>query len=164
MIITATKIMRTETAHRLTNYSGRCSHLHGHSYRWEVTAGAPELDERGMIIDFGDLKKAMHKVLDPWDHALILHNKDPMVIDLENQRALDLLNATNGEAARLFVYNFNPTAENLARYSLNLIKNELPLPIFLVKMRVFETESCYVDVLPRGRNDRASQVGDKDAQ
>lgn len=156
MIITATKIMRTETAHRLTNYSGRCAHLHGHSYRWEVTAGAENLDSRGMIIDFADLKKAMHKVLDPWDHALILHDQDPIVMDHNHD---SWLAATNAETGRYFIYNFNPTAENLANYAMTQIQQFLPAWVFLVKIRVFETENCYVDVLPLPGSDKTLQGG-----
>jgi len=39
-----TKQYRTETAHRLMNYDGKCSHLHGHSYLWEVTAECDDND------------------------------------------------------------------------------------------------------------------------
>lgn len=161
MLITATKIMRTETAHRLTNYSGRCAHLHGHSYKWEVTAGANELDSRGMIIDFADLKEAMHKVLDPWDHALILHDQDPMIVNGGNHDSF--LSATNGEAARLFVYDFNPTAENLAKYALHLIGQYLPSHVFLMQIRVFETENCYVDVQVLPGSQDSNQGGLKSA-
>lgn len=99
------KDYRTETGHRLLNYDGRCSHIHGHSYKWHVEVGG-SLDYRGMVIDFKDLKIAMDMALDPFDHALVLHEHDPFI------KAVPL--ATNGEPQRLILMTANPTAENLA--------------------------------------------------
>ena len=42
--------------HRLLNYEGKCKHLHGHNGRVVITLEASELDERGMVIDFSEIK------------------------------------------------------------------------------------------------------------
>lgn len=55
-------------AHRLTRYKGKCEHLHGHNYKIEVTVRAEAPRSGGMVIDFGDLKKATHEVLEKLDH------------------------------------------------------------------------------------------------
>jgi 6-pyruvoyltetrahydropterin/6-carboxytetrahydropterin synthase len=58
-------------AHRLRNYQGKCEHLHGHNYRVHVTVRATSLGEDGMVVDFGDLKKATNLVLERLDHSYI---------------------------------------------------------------------------------------------
>ena len=134
---TITKQFRTETAHRLMNYSGRCSHNHGHSYLWEVTATAEQLDDKGMVADFKDLKAAMKKVLDPLDHATVLNESDPFV------RALQNISATNGAQQRLHIVPWNPTAENFAAWAAEEIQKECPLGVIITKVRVWETATSF---------------------
>ncbi len=38
--------------HRLLNYDGKCRHLHGHNGRAVITLEGPDLDPRGMLVDF----------------------------------------------------------------------------------------------------------------
>ncbi len=58
-------------AHRLFDYDGPCESLHGHNYRVLVTYAGTELDRFGMLVDFGDVKKAFHAVLDTLDHTYL---------------------------------------------------------------------------------------------
>jgi 6-pyruvoyltetrahydropterin/6-carboxytetrahydropterin synthase len=140
-MITITKQMRTETAHRLLNYNGRCAHLHGHSYLWEVTATAPQLDSRGMVADFKDLKAAMHEVLDPLDHALVLCTEDPILPIVANQLA------TNGERLRLHSFIWNPTAEEFAAWAASMIQQQLDnnggAPVTITEVTVWETATSF---------------------
>lgn len=149
-----TKQLRTETGHRLTNYVGRCAHLHGHSYLWEVTASALKLDEKNMVMDFKDLKKAMNTVLDPLDHCMVFSPKDPLLVGrltppseehmLHNkggQRVLCskldvLLASTNGEVPRMIIWHDNPTAESFAKWAMKEIEAEL--------QRLWEAKLCDV--------------------
>ena len=52
-----------DSAHFLRGYNGKCANLHGHTWRVEVTVGSDTLtasgEQRGMVIDFADLKKAV---------------------------------------------------------------------------------------------------------
>ena len=43
--------------HRLINYDGKCRHLHGHNGLAVITLEAPSLDARGMLVDFGEIKR-----------------------------------------------------------------------------------------------------------
>lgn len=143
-----TKQLRTETGHRLTNYDGRCSHLHGHSYLWEVTArcDSSQLDEKNMVMDFKDLKKAMNAVLDPLDHCMVLAHDDPLwgmaikmyeeisdslgrdiVDNIEKQPLHGMFKATNQEDPRLVKWHENPTAESFAMWALEQIEAELTI-------------------------------------
>lgn len=57
-----------EAAHNLRNYQGKCSRLHGHNWKVEVTVRGDKLDELGMIIDFTVLKAEVKQVVDRLDH------------------------------------------------------------------------------------------------
>lgn len=90
--------------HRLLNYAGKCRHLHGHNGKAVIVLESDRLDERGMLVDFTDIKRSLCLWIDSeLDHRMILCESDPAVPHLR-----DL-----GEPLR--VIRENPTAENLAR-------------------------------------------------
>ena len=64
-----------DSAHFLKGYAGKCSNLHGHRWRVVVELQAEELigegQMRGMVLDFGDLKKFLGGMCDKLDHCLI---------------------------------------------------------------------------------------------
>ncbi len=63
------RVFTFDAAHRLERYEGACARLHGHTYRLEVTVKG-EPDERGIVVDFLELKEAVHELfLEPFlDH------------------------------------------------------------------------------------------------
>ncbi len=90
--------------HRLLDYSGKCRHLHGHNGKAVVVLEAASLDERGMLVDFADIKRSLCVWIDSeLDHRMILREDDPAVPHLQ----------TLGEP--LVLIPKNPTAENIAR-------------------------------------------------
>ncbi|MCH8828252.1 MAG: 6-carboxytetrahydropterin synthase [Planctomycetes bacterium] len=90
--------------HRLLNYSGKCRHLHGHNGKVVIVLRADHLDDRGMLVDFSEVKNAIKAWIDETlDHRMILCDADP---------ALDALRKL-GEP--VCVIPVNPTAENIAR-------------------------------------------------
>jgi 6-pyruvoyltetrahydropterin/6-carboxytetrahydropterin synthase len=74
-----------DAAHHVEGYDGKCARVHGHRWIIEVEVRAEELDEVGMVCDFGELRKMLRSILP--DHLDV------------NQVYTDM----------------NPTAENLAR-------------------------------------------------
>ena len=64
-----------DAAHFLKGYEGKCSNIHGHRWRVVVEIKGEKLSEeaqtRGMIVDFSDLKKAIKKLCDKFDHTFI---------------------------------------------------------------------------------------------
>ncbi len=58
-------------AHRLREYKGKCEHLHGHNYRVHVLARSESPRSGGMVIDFGDMKKAANEIMEKLDHAYL---------------------------------------------------------------------------------------------
>ncbi len=58
-------------AHFLRRYEGKCKHLHGHSYRVIAKVIGEKLNEQSMLVDFGELKRALHDVCEAFDHKLL---------------------------------------------------------------------------------------------
>jgi 6-pyruvoyltetrahydropterin/6-carboxytetrahydropterin synthase len=54
--------------HALRNYRGKCENVHGHNYRCQVTVEGEQLDGIGLLVDFVELKRVVHSVLDRMDH------------------------------------------------------------------------------------------------
>jgi 6-pyruvoyltetrahydropterin/6-carboxytetrahydropterin synthase len=115
--------------HRLLKYEGKCRHLHGHNGRAVITLEAPTLDDRGMLVDFSDIKATVQRwVDDHLDHNMLLCEQDPLVPILQAQ----------GE--RVFVMRDNPTAENIARLIFEQAR-AAGLPI--VEVSLWETPNCH---------------------
>ena len=57
--------------HALRGYVGKCANPHGHNYRVQVAIECPKLNLIGLLLDFGDLKKALRGVCEKFDHAYL---------------------------------------------------------------------------------------------
>jgi 6-pyruvoyltetrahydropterin/6-carboxytetrahydropterin synthase len=86
-------------AHFLSHYHGKCENLHGHNYRVRVWARGEELDEGGMLVDFGVLKRCLGEVIALLDHTNL--NDKPE-------------------------FNNDPSAERIARYIYEKLIERLP--------------------------------------
>ena len=120
-----------DSAHFLAQYEGKCRNIHGHRWTIKVEIYGEDLQEsgscRGMLVDFGDLKKYLKELADYYDHALI--------IEKDSMRELTL-NVLKGDGFRIIEVEFRPTAENFAKYFYNYFKDKG----FLVKnIFVYET-------------------------
>ncbi len=67
------KSYRFEAAHDLPNHMGKCSRLHGHSYKVDITVTGQvneegEYSDSGMVVDFDILDQAMHPIIEALDH------------------------------------------------------------------------------------------------
>jgi 6-pyruvoyltetrahydropterin/6-carboxytetrahydropterin synthase len=51
-------------AHQLTMVGQKCENLHGHNWQVEVCVNGPELNDAGVLADFGDIKRAVRRVVD----------------------------------------------------------------------------------------------------
>jgi 6-pyruvoyltetrahydropterin/6-carboxytetrahydropterin synthase len=128
-MFTVTKTIDFCYGHRLLKYEGRCRHLHGHNGRIEVEIDSGDLDGRGMVTDFSEIKKTLKAWIDATlDHQMILCKDDPLVPVLK-------------EKGELFkVIDDNPTAENIAKLIFTYAR-EKGLPVTAV--RLWETPtSC----------------------
>lgn len=100
-----------DSAHFLSGYKGKCANLHGH--RWVISAEICDTELlaegqlRGMVTDFGDIKRDLKNLADEFDHAFI-YEKGTL-----KSAAVAALNEEN---FRLIEVSFRPTAENFAKY------------------------------------------------
>ncbi len=103
-------------AHYLRDYKGKCERLHGHNYRVMVTLRGTELDKAGMLVDFTEMKRALKAILEPFDHYH-LNEVEP------------------------FTW-LNPSAENMAKWFAEKLKDELRLtvPAEVAEVKVWETD------------------------
>jgi 6-pyruvoyltetrahydropterin/6-carboxytetrahydropterin synthase len=103
------------SAHQLRGYQGKCENLHGHNYKIEICARGRELDNIGLLVDFGELKTAADEVVQYLDHRNI-NELPPFDVEL------------------------NPSAENLARYILERVASRVgDERVQIYKVRCFET-------------------------
>ncbi|MDR2367366.1 MAG: 6-carboxytetrahydropterin synthase QueD [Deltaproteobacteria bacterium] len=58
-------------AHNLREFYGRCENLHGHNWFVEAVVRAKGLDDIGLAMDFGVVKKRLNEVLDELDHKYL---------------------------------------------------------------------------------------------
>lgn len=115
-----------DAAHYLRNYDGKCSRLHGHTWRVEVAVAGSSLDARGMVIDFLDLKGILREITGSFDHTL-LNDVPPF-------------SGSEGEW-------MNPTAENLARLIFEELEKRLKRvapAVYPVAVQVWESENSSV--------------------
>lgn len=123
------KKFRFEAAHVLeSSYSKKCGNLHGHSIVVEVFCQSGELNEDGMVVDFGKLKEIIKPLLDQIDHSIILDSTSDYC---------DKVHPTS-----TFLVHFNPTAENLAKLIYQYTKDRI---LSVSKVRVHETETGFAE-------------------
>jgi 6-pyruvoyl-tetrahydropterin synthase len=153
-------------AHHVRGHAGPCVSIHGHTWKFEVTLTAAELDAQGFVIDFDDLYEQVltpcHRLL---DHSLAMGESS----FAENHQALAQLGQSLLEARRetlghlgspqvglddvlggarnerpggikVSVFPFSPTSERLARWLYDIahtrVGNER---VRIASARVFET-------------------------
>ena len=58
-------------AHRLTMVGEKCENLHGHNWKIEVVVSGPDLDDGGVLMDFGIIKKHVREIMATIDHKYL---------------------------------------------------------------------------------------------
>jgi len=134
--------LRFCAGHRLFGHEGRCAFFHGHNYRVDVeveaAGGTSEQDAVGRLVDFSLIKRRLLGWLDDhWDHAFLVWEQDTNAL-----AAVRLV-----EPTKYFVMPWNPTAENMARYLLEVVAPHVldDLGVVASRVAVWETdEACAI--------------------
>ena len=63
-------------AHRQHKHEGHCRFIHGHNWSFKFTFGCKELDEKGFVVDFGDLTFIRRWIETDLDHAYVYNHGD----------------------------------------------------------------------------------------
>lgn len=120
-----------DSAHFLAGYDGKCGNLHGHRWRVLLTVQSETLREdrqqKGMCVDFAELKKDLRTELDALDHVLIIE---------QGSLRESTMKALQEEKFQVVEMPFRPTAENFARYFYELFTLK-GYPV--AKVEVYET-------------------------
>lgn len=138
------KKFKYEGSHVVRNCaSRRCSHsIHGHSATVEIMFCSSELDNAGMVMDFG-LMGTLRQIVDSFDHAHDMWDK-------ESKAFLDFFIREN---ERWVILPFNPTAEMLSlmffAYARHIIEHTLfnngEGKVEIQSVRYHETDSGYAE-------------------
>ncbi|MDR1278513.1 MAG: 6-carboxytetrahydropterin synthase QueD [Treponema sp.] len=103
-------------AHFLSHYRGKCENLHGHNYRVRLLVRGKNLDQGGMLVDFGALKEILRHITGELDHSNL---------------------------NELLCFQNDPSAERIARYifdkALFRFQDQGIDPAMLQAVEVFET-------------------------
>lgn len=161
--------------HRVVGHESKCRHLHGHNYKFHFKVapkiqakgmkpkeGAQEshmcLDSVGRVIDFSVVKSTLCEWLEAnWDHKFLHWERDDLIEGLKAVIQQDCqewpqspsIDAEDREHffSSLVSLPFNPTAENLAQYMVEVIGPRLldDYGVELVECRIEETSKCHVE-------------------
>lgn len=113
-MITATRYHDFSAGHRVDGHEGACKHLHGHNYRVHFTVrgnGAKSLDNIGRVLDFSIIKSRLCVWLEEnWDHRMLLWRHDKLHDVVRRWDPQSVVSVP-----------FNPTAENMAKYLVEVV-------------------------------------------
>jgi len=137
------KIIQWDMGHRVLNHRSVCKGIHGHRYKAEICLEGElivdsGLSEEGMVIDFSDIKKIAQKFIqNKLDHGFMVWNQDDELLDFFK----------HSKGHKLVVVSFTPTAENVAAYIFQKLKNEFldkfKTGLHLHSVKLWETPSSY---------------------
>jgi len=133
-----------DIAHYLAGYDGECKNIHGHRYQLIVKVSAKELQKeghlRGMVDDFGNIKDALKKISDLFDHKLLIEDNEEgrKIADFfkENEFGFDVL-----------LVPYRTTVEEMSRDIYRKIRS---YGVNVIEVEIYETptNSCiYTEVL-----------------
>lgn len=109
--------------HALRGYKGKCENVHGHNYKVQVTIEGEQLDAAGLLMDFVDLRAAIHALVERLDHRF-----------LNDLPPFDQV---------------NPTAENLAKYLCEELEPQVRREGLRVQaVKVWETDTTTATYRP----------------
>ena len=129
--------------HRVLNHRSICKGLHGHRYKAEICVEGALVEqegasEEGMVIDFADIKKIAQEFIQrELDHAFMVWEKDQDLLDF----------FANSAGHKPVIVPFTPTAENVAAFIFNKLKNKFAdifkTGLHLHSVKLWETPSSY---------------------
>lgn len=64
-------ITRFAAAHQLKMVGEKCENMHGHNWKVEVHVTGEKLDQAGVLVDFGIIKKHVAAIMSKLDHKYL---------------------------------------------------------------------------------------------
>ena len=103
------------TGHRQWKHKGHCSYVHGYGRYVRLTFEASELDARGWVMDFGDLKDIKRWIEAEWDHKVLIASDDPLLQQLKE------LESHGGILLNVLPDGYYPGIEESCRYLYDML-------------------------------------------
>jgi 6-pyruvoyltetrahydropterin/6-carboxytetrahydropterin synthase len=93
-------------AHQLAMVGEKCENMHGHNWKIEVFVTGEKLDEAGVLMDFGIIKKHVAEVMSLLDHKYLnelefFKNDPPSSENIAGVVARELQKRIDSPAARV---------------------------------------------------------------
>ena len=126
------KEVQIDTSHRLLHYEGKCANLHGHRWKVEIWMEGEPDPATQILIDYSMIKK----IVDKYDHQIILNRDDPMVRRIEEFHSVI---TTPGD----------PTSELMAtliREDIYAFCRDQGIKGTVPKIRVWESPTAYAEI------------------
>lgn len=146
--IRASRYHDISTGHRVVGHENKCRHLHGHNYRIHFHCQAEALDSVGRVIDFGVIKQKLCMWAEEnWDHKFLAWEKDSLMSAVQNSAFIhsEVIDSDFEMFNDSLVWTpFNPTAENMAQYLVEVIGPQQlqGTGVVLVGVEIEETAKC----------------------
>jgi len=105
-------------AHQLKMVAKKCENLHGHNWKIEICVAGENLNDAGVLVDFGELKQDVSEIMTRLDHNFL--------------NELDYFDDTNP-----------PSSENIALYIANSLQTMLKDPeVRVTSVTAWESENA----------------------
>jgi 6-pyruvoyltetrahydropterin/6-carboxytetrahydropterin synthase len=105
-------------AHQLKMVAKKCENLHGHNWKIEVCVAGENLNDAGVLVDFGELKQNVSEIMTRLDHNFL--------------NELDYFDDNNP-----------PSSENIALYIANSLQIMIKDPeIRVTSVTAWESENA----------------------
>ncbi len=110
-------------AHQLKMVAKKCENMHGHNWKIEVCVAGKDLNNAGVIMDFGKIKKHLSGILAKLDHKVL--------------NEIDCF------------YDINPSSENIALYIVRELQAKIDNPdIKVASVTAWESEDACATYIP----------------
>ena len=130
-VVTVSKEITFDSAHRLLYHGGKCHNLHGHTYKLKITVFGDVDLKTGMVVDFSIIKKGLLQIVDMFDHRVIVNCKDTALVEFLRENNL-----------AYYILETEPTAENMAKFIFDVLKATLNI----AAVTVWETPTSHATV------------------
>ena len=110
-------------AHRLTMVGEKCENLHGHNWKIEVFVRGENLDDAGVLMDFGIIKTHVRDIMSLLDHKFL------------NELA--------------YFQNSQPSSENIATFIARELEKRIEDPaVSISRVNAWESENACAAYIP----------------
>jgi 6-pyruvoyltetrahydropterin/6-carboxytetrahydropterin synthase len=110
-------------AHQLKMVAKKCENLHGHNWKIEVRIAGKQLNDAGVVMDFGEIKQHVSEIMKTLDHKFL--NELPWFQD------------------------GNPSSENIAQHIADTLQEKIIGPdIRVASVTAWESDDACATYFP----------------